>query len=115
MAGCGKKHGRHLLADDYIDTQVSASHSRSMSTNTEENIRPWKKIKTPIDQIVELDSKMGEMHQTLLLSLVLSSLYNIAVKFLFNLTICLSSVSISLFYMLIVFKNSEIPFYHHKF
>jgi hypothetical protein len=26
-AGCGKKYGRHLLADGYIDTRVSASHS----------------------------------------------------------------------------------------
>jgi hypothetical protein len=36
-AGCGKKHGRHLLADGYIDTRVSASHNRSMSTNKDPN------------------------------------------------------------------------------
>jgi hypothetical protein len=64
---------------------------------------------------VELESKMGEMHHVLLVSLVLSSLYNIAVKFLFNLTVCLSCISISLFYMLTVFKNSEIPFYQDTF
>jgi hypothetical protein len=109
-AGCGKKHGCHLLADGYIDTRVSVSHNRSMSTNTEDYIRPSKQIKTPIDLIVELELKMGEMHQMLLVSLVLSSLYSIAVTFLFNLTVCLSSVLISLFYMLTVFKNSEIPF-----
>jgi hypothetical protein len=26
-AGCGKKHGRHVLADGYIDSRVSASQS----------------------------------------------------------------------------------------
>jgi hypothetical protein len=39
-AGCGKKHCRHFLADGYIDSQVSASQSRSMSTSIEDNIRP---------------------------------------------------------------------------
>jgi hypothetical protein len=68
-AGCGKKHGPHLLADGYIDTRVSTSHSRSMNTSTEDNIHPWKQIKTPIDRIAELESLMGEVHQMLLLSL----------------------------------------------
>jgi hypothetical protein len=61
-AGGDKKHGCHFLADGYIYTRVSASHSRSMRTNTEDNIRPSKQIKTPIDRIVELESKMAEMH-----------------------------------------------------
>jgi len=39
-AGCGKKHGRHLLADGYIDSRASASQSQSMSYATDENIRP---------------------------------------------------------------------------
>jgi hypothetical protein len=69
-AGCGKKHGRHVLADGYIDSRVSASQSRSMSTNTEDNIRPLKRIKTPIDRIADLESKMGEMHQLLLVRLL---------------------------------------------
>jgi hypothetical protein len=40
--GCGKKHGRLLLADGYIDSRVSASQCGSMSNATEDNIRPAK-------------------------------------------------------------------------
>jgi hypothetical protein len=54
--GCGKKHDCHVLVDGYIDSQVSVSRSRSMSTNTEDNIRPSKRIKTPIDRIVDLET-----------------------------------------------------------
>ena len=69
-AGCGKKHGRHFLVDGYIDSRVSASQSRSMSTSTEDNIRPSRRIKTPVDRIVDHEAKVGEIHQKLLVSLL---------------------------------------------
>jgi hypothetical protein len=70
--GCGKKHGRHILVDCYIDSRVSVSRSRSLSTNMEDNIHPLKRIKTPMDRIIDLETKMGEMHQMLLVSLLLT-------------------------------------------
>jgi hypothetical protein len=68
--GCGKKHGRYILADGYIDSRVSASRCQSMSTTTDDNMRSSKRIKTLINQIVDLESKMGEMHRMLIVSLL---------------------------------------------
>jgi hypothetical protein len=60
-AGCGKKHGRHLLADGYIDSRVSASQCGSMSYATKDNIRPARRIKTPVDRIIDLESKVDNL------------------------------------------------------
>jgi hypothetical protein len=57
----GKKHGHYFLADGYIDSRVSASESKSMSAGTKDSIRPSRRIKTPMDRIVDLETKMGEM------------------------------------------------------
>jgi hypothetical protein len=69
-AGCGHSHGCHFLADDYTDLRVSAFQSRSMSTSTVDNICPSRWIKNLVDRIVELDSKVGKIHQMLLVSLL---------------------------------------------
>ena len=60
-AGCGKKHGRHLLADGYIDSRASASQSQSMSYATDENIRPARRIRTPVDRIEDLETKYDDL------------------------------------------------------
>jgi hypothetical protein len=73
--GCGKKHDHHLFVDGYIDSRVSASQCRSMSNATEDNILPAKRIRTPVDQIVDLESKVDNLgtkfdviHELLLVS-----------------------------------------------
>jgi hypothetical protein len=60
----------HVLVGGYIDLQVNASQSRFMSNSTEDNMRPLRQIKTPMDRIVNLKSKVGQMHKMLLVSLL---------------------------------------------
>jgi hypothetical protein len=74
-AGCGKKHGCHFLSNGYIDSRVSASQCGSMSYATEDNIHPARRIRTPVDRIVDLESKVDNlgtkfdaMHELLLVS-----------------------------------------------
>jgi hypothetical protein len=67
--GCGKKHGRHVLANGYIDSRVSASQSRSsMSSGSFEDVRPSRRIKTSVDRIGELEKNMQEIRQMLIVS-----------------------------------------------
>jgi hypothetical protein len=65
--GCGKKHGRHILANGYIDSRASTSQSRSsMNYGSSEDVRPPKRIKTSVDRIGELEKDMREMKQMLM-------------------------------------------------
>jgi hypothetical protein len=67
--GCGKKHGRHCLANGYIDSRVSASQSRSsMSCGSFEDIRPSRRLRTGVDRIGDLESQMVEIRQILIVS-----------------------------------------------
>jgi hypothetical protein len=60
--GCGKKHGRHVLANGYIDSRGSASQNRSsMSYGSFEDVRPPRRIKTSVDRIGELEKNMQEI------------------------------------------------------
>jgi hypothetical protein len=57
-----KKHVRHVLANGYIDSRVSASQSRSsMSYGSFEDVRPPRRIKTSVDRIGELEKNMQEI------------------------------------------------------
>jgi hypothetical protein len=74
--GCGKKHGRHFLANGFIDSRASASQSRSRSDATEDNIRPSTRIKTPVDRIVDLEVKVDGIYEMLRVSLLTRTQYS---------------------------------------
>ena len=54
--GRGKKHGRHFIANGYIDSRVTASRSRSMSSASIDDVRPPRRIRTAVDRIGELET-----------------------------------------------------------
>jgi hypothetical protein len=70
-AGRGKKHGRHIIANGYIDSRVSSSQSRS---TTVDDVRPSRWVRTTMDRIGELGAQIAELHQIILVSLLTISL-----------------------------------------
>jgi hypothetical protein len=69
-AGRGKKHGRHIIANGYIDSRVS---SQNRST-TVDDVHPSRWVRTAMDRIGELEAQIAELRQIILVSLLAISL-----------------------------------------